>query len=47
LTATSQSAATSAAIAIDDQMSVQNVDRAKLRQRLLADKQVLEWKGTK
>ena len=43
--ATSQSAATAAAIAIDDGCSVQKVDQAKLRQRLLADKQVLEWKA--
>jgi FAD dependent oxidoreductase len=42
--ATSQSAATAAAIAIDDGCSVQTVDQPKLRQRLLADKQVLEWK---
>lgn len=41
--ATSQSAATAAAIAIDDQTTVQQVDRAKLHKRLLADKQVLEW----
>jgi hypothetical protein len=45
--ATNHSAATAAAIAIDDQMSVQQVDQAKLRQRLLANKQVLEWKGAR
>ena len=45
--ATSQSAATAAAIAIDDQTSVQQVNRAKLRERLLADGQVLEWKGAR
>jgi hypothetical protein len=38
-----QSAATAACMAIDDQVSVQNVQYAKLRDRLLADKQVLEW----
>lgn len=37
-----QSAATAAAIAIDDQVDVQNVDYEKLRKRLLADRQVLE-----
>jgi hypothetical protein len=41
----SQSAATAACLAIDDKVSVQQVDYAKLRARLLADKQVLEWKG--
>ncbi|MBI5820049.1 MAG: FAD-dependent oxidoreductase [Verrucomicrobia bacterium] len=40
---TSQSAATAACMAIDDDVSVQKVDYAKLRQRLLKDKQVLEW----
>jgi len=38
-----QSAATAAAIAIDDKVPVQKVDYAKLRERLLADKQVLAW----
>ncbi len=38
-----QSAATAAALAIDDQVAVQQVEYAKLRERLLADKQVLEW----
>jgi len=42
-----QSAATAAALALDDKVPVQKVDYPKLRQRLLADKQVLEWKGTK
>jgi len=37
-----QSAATAAAFAIDDSISVQNVDYTKLKARLLADKQVLE-----
>ncbi len=38
-----QSAATAAAIAIDEGIDVQKVDYAKLRERLLADKQVLEY----
>ena len=37
-----QSAATAAALAIDDGVAVQEVDRAKLRDRLRADGQVLE-----
>jgi hypothetical protein len=40
-----QSSATAAALAIDANTSVQKVDYAKLRERLLADKQVLEWTG--
>jgi hypothetical protein len=40
--AAAQSAATAAAMAIDANTSVQSVDYAKLRERLLADKQVLE-----
>ena len=40
-----QSSATAAAMAIDGGTSVQAVDYAKLRERLLADKQVLEWTG--
>lgn len=40
---TSQSAATAASLAIDGHAAVQHVDYAKLRARLLADKQVLEW----
>jgi len=40
-----QSSATAAALAIDDRVSVQQVDYDKLRTRLLADKQVLEWTG--
>jgi len=39
----SQSAAAAACLAIDDGVSVQKVDYTKLRARLLADKQVLEW----
>lgn len=38
-----QSAATAACLAIDDKIRVQKVDYAKLRARLLADKQILEW----
>jgi hypothetical protein len=38
-----QSAATAAAIAIDDHVSVQTVSCEKLRGRLLKDGQVLEW----
>ena len=39
-----QSAATAAALAIDDKVSVQRVDFKTLQARLLADKQVVEWK---
>jgi hypothetical protein len=39
-----QSAATSACMAIDDKVPVQKIDYTKLRKRLLADKQILEWK---
>ncbi|MFT5525982.1 MAG: hypothetical protein ACI9HK_003952 [Pirellulaceae bacterium] len=39
-----QSAGTAAAEAIDDGVAVQNVDYAKLRKRLLADKQILGLK---
>ncbi len=42
-----QSAATAACQAIDARVSVQKVDYRKLRERLLADKQVLEWKMPK
>lgn len=38
-----QSAATAACLAIDADVPVQSVDYAELRQRLLADGQVLEW----
>lgn len=38
-----QSAATAACLAIKDNVSVQKVDYPKLRARLLADQQVLEW----
>lgn len=40
-----QSAATGAALALDGESSVQTVDYAKLRMRLVADKQILEWKA--
>jgi choline dehydrogenase-like flavoprotein len=39
----SQSAATAAVLALRDGVSVQDVDYEKLRDRLLADKQVLAW----
>jgi hypothetical protein len=38
-----QSSATAAAMAIDEKIPVQKMDYAKLRARLLADKQVLDW----
>jgi len=44
---TSQSAATAAAIAIDDGVPVQQVDYAKLRKRLDEDKQIVEWQVAK
>lgn len=40
-----QSSATAAALAIDAGTSVQKVDYAKLREQLLAGKQMLEWTG--
>jgi hypothetical protein len=40
-----QSAATAAAQSIDAGVDVQKVDYAQLRERLLADKQILVWKG--
>jgi hypothetical protein len=40
-----QSSATAAAMAIDQKVPVQKVDYVKLRERLLADKQILEWTG--
>jgi hypothetical protein len=39
-----QSAATAACFAIDDMVPAQRVDYAKLRIRLLTDRQILEWK---
>jgi hypothetical protein len=38
---TGQSAATAACMAIDDNVTVQKVSYPKLRERLLADKQIL------
>jgi len=40
---TSQSAATAACLAIDDEVAVQEVDYEKLRTRLIADGQILAW----
>lgn len=40
-----QSAATAASLAIDGEMSVQKIDYARLKERLLADRQVLAWTG--
>ncbi len=42
-----QSAATAAAFALEERVSVQGVKYAKLRERLLADKQMLEWNWPK
>jgi hypothetical protein len=42
-----QSAATAAVLALEAGTSVQQVPYARLRERLLADKQVLEWTGPK
>jgi hypothetical protein len=42
-----QSSATAAALAIDSKVDVQAVDYAKLKDRLVADKQVLAWVGPK
>ena len=39
-----QSAATAAVLAIDGHVPAQKVEYAKLRNRLLADRQILEWK---
>ncbi len=41
-----QSAATAACIAIDDQVSVQEIEYSKLRRRLLTDRQVLSFDDT-
>jgi hypothetical protein len=38
-----QSAATAASLAIDEKIDVQKVEYSKLKERLLADKQVLTW----
>ncbi|MEI6637056.1 MAG: FAD-dependent oxidoreductase, partial [Planctomycetota bacterium] len=40
-----QSAATAAALAIEAGVAVQDVSYDRLRERLLADGQVLEWTG--
>lgn len=40
-----QSAATAAVLALERKIDVQSVDYPALRQRLLADKQVLDWTG--
>ena len=40
-----QSAGTAAALALDESTSVLKVDYAKLRKRLLADKQLLTWEA--
>ncbi len=42
-----QSAATAASQAIEQDAAVQDIDFAKLRQRLLEDEQVLEWTGSR
>ena len=42
-----QSAATAASLSLDDRVAVQEVDYQKLKERLLADRQVLEWTGPK
>ena len=39
-----ESAATAAALALDAKVPMQKINYQKLRARLLADKQVLEWK---
>jgi hypothetical protein len=39
-----QSAATAAALAVDQNIPVQNVEYSTLRARLLADQQILQWK---
>jgi hypothetical protein len=42
---TSQSAATAACFAIEGNVPAQKLDYAKLRARLLMDKQILEWQN--
>lgn len=44
--ALSQSAATAASIALDDSVTIQNVNQDKLHRRLLNDGQILDWKAT-
>ncbi len=41
-----QSAATAAALALDERLPLQRLDYPKLRARLRADKQILDWKKT-
>ncbi|MDR3751068.1 MAG: FAD-dependent oxidoreductase [Terracidiphilus sp.] len=41
----SQTAATAASMAIEQKVAVQDIDYARLRERLLSDGQLLEWKG--
>jgi hypothetical protein len=41
-----QACGTAAALSIDDHVDVQKLSYPKLRERLLADKALLEWKGT-
>lgn len=40
-----QSSATAACMALEDKVTLQKLDYAKLKARLLADGQILEWKG--
>jgi hypothetical protein len=40
-----QSAATAAALAIDEKTTAQKIDYAKLRERLLKDGQIISWEG--
>ena len=42
-----QSAATAAAMALDEKLDVQTVSYERLRKRLLQDKQVLDWSGAR
>ena len=42
-----QAAGTAASLAIDDNVSVQDLAYAKLRERLLADRAILEWQAAK
>jgi len=44
---TSQSAATAACLAIDDDVPAQQLDYARLRKRLVADGQILTWPGSR
>ncbi|MBD3676252.1 MAG: FAD-dependent oxidoreductase [Planctomycetaceae bacterium] len=42
----SQSAATAACLAIDDEIAVQEIDYERLKARLLSDGQILTWEGS-